>query len=125
MIEQFIGLKSKCYSIKYADGHEEQKNSGIQLHNLKHEQFMKCILGEDEKQSVTVTSIRSEKHEVFTERLQKVALMNYDNKSFMIDNLNSVPYGHYKIPQIMKYQSDYFEFFNGFNFYQNINLITF
>ena len=113
LIEEFIGVKSKTYSIRYADGTEEQKNSGIRLHNLKHEQ---CILGEDEKQSVTVTSIRSEKHEVFTERLQKVALMNYDNKSFMIDNLNSVPYGHKNIPQIMKYQTDYFEFFHGFNF---------
>ena len=115
-IAEFIGIKPKCYSWKYADGNEEQKNKGIQSHNLKHEHFRNCIFGEEEKQSLIVRSIHSTKHEVFTQQLQKVALLNYDNKRFVIDNLNSLPYGHYRIPDIITYQKDYFEFFNKFNF---------
>jgi len=116
VIEEFIGVKPKCYSWKYADGGEVKKNKGVECQNLKHEHFLNCILGYDEKQSTTVRSFRSQKHEVFTRQIQKVALLNYCNKRFQIDNLNSVPYGHYKISEIMEYQKKYFSFFNGFNF---------
>ena len=114
-IEEFVGVKPKTYSWRYVDGSEENKNKGI-TQNIKHDHFMRCLLGEEEKQSLTVRAIRSVNHEVFTQKMQKVALMNYDNKRFLMDNLKSLPYGHYKIPQIMAYQKDYFEFFNSFSF---------
>ena len=113
-IVEFVGVKPKTYSLKFADGTEESKNKGI-TQNIKHERFVNCILGDEEKQSLTVRSIRSEKHNVFTQQIQKISLMNYDNKRFHIDNLNSLPYGHYNIPQIMNYQKQYFDFFNGVN----------
>jgi len=115
LIEEFVGLKPKCYSWRYVDGTEINKNKSISQ-KIKHEQFLKCYFGEEEKQSLMIRSICSTKHEVFTQQIQKTTLMNYDNKRYQFSNLESLAYGHYRIPEIMQYQNNFFKFFNGYNF---------
>ena len=49
--------------------------------------------------------IRSYKHEVYTEEVNKVALCSDDDKRYILeDGINTLAWGHYKIPQNVQEQ---------------------
>ena len=67
---------------------------------IRHKQFRQCLFGntiEEKLQKKTVRNIHSDHHHVYTAENSKIALCNYNNKRFAVDNLTSLPYGHYKI----------------------------
>jgi hypothetical protein len=78
IIEEFVGLRAKLSSFKMNEGKEEKKCKGVKKvvvkKNIKHEDFKECLFsGEPQMRKMNV--IRSHQHEIFTETINKVALM--------------------------------------------------
>ena len=102
-IVEFVGLRSKMYSILLADDSVKNTAKGIQQHfsktKLKHELYKSC-LEEELRTFAEYNSIRSFKHDVYTIHENKVALSSFDDKRYLLkDSHNTPAYGHYKIPK--------------------------
>lgn len=101
IMTEFVGLRSKMYCVRCGKK-EEKKAKGVKKCVLKKsitfKHYMKCI-----KQNVTIrgvqNTIRSKNHNVFTIRQEKILLSPADNKRYiLLDNIETLPWGHYKIP---------------------------
>ena len=101
IIEEFVGLRAKLYSYKMLRGEEEKKCKGVKKPVVK-----RCITFEDYKQCLftgkeqlrTMNVIRSHKHEVYTEEINKIALSANDDKRIILkDGIHTLALGHYKI----------------------------
>ena len=101
IIDEFIGLRSKMYSIKLDDGEEEEKKAkgivkSVIKKDLKHEMYKK-ILTTSGKMYSRMKVIRSQKHRVYTMDINKISLSAYDDKRFLLeDGISSYAYGHFK-----------------------------
>ena len=101
IIDEFVGLRAKLYSYKMFDGKESKKCKGVKKlvvkKSITHEDYKTCLLTGNEqlrKQNI----IRSYKHEVYTEEVNKVALSASDDKRYILeDGINTLALGHYKI----------------------------
>ena len=103
---EFIGLRSKCYSMKLQDvttNNVEDKKickgvGRVAIKNdMKFEHYKKCLL-----ESIVLRrkfySIRSVKHQLKTVAINKLALSYVDTKRWIFDcGIHSVPYGSYLI----------------------------
>src|SRR5437867_1001934 len=100
IIKEFIGLKSKMYSILFENGSEEKKAKGIVKSvikkDLKHKNY-NDILESGKKMYSKMKVIRSQKHRIYTMEMNKVSLSDYDDKRFIQKNgIGSYAYRHYK-----------------------------
>ena len=101
IIDEFVGLRAKLYSYKMFDGKESKKCKGVKKSVVKksitHEDYKTCLTTGNEqlrKQNI----IRSYKHEVYTEEVNKIALSANDDKRYILeDGINTLALGHYKI----------------------------
>ena len=91
------------YSISYVEnGREVEKKTakGIKKsftwQHLRHTSYKECLF-ERKQTMVTMNDIRSEKHEIYSVKLNKIGLSPYDDKRFMLDDgISSFAYGHYR-----------------------------
>ena len=107
---EFIGLRSKMYSMKLDDGSEKKTAKGIVKNviknNLKHENY-KQILETGERMNSSMKMIRSFDHDVYTVNVIKVSLSAYDDKRFIQDDgITSYANGHYATPSCVKQVED-------------------
>ena len=67
---------------------------------IRHDNFKTCLF--DKKQTkASINQIRSHDHEIYSIKLNKIALSSYDDKcSFLEDGVNALAHGHYKIRKI-------------------------
>ena len=101
IIDEFVGLRAKLYSYKMFKGEESKKCKGVKKSvvkkSIKHEDYKTCLTTGNEqlrKQNI----IRSYKHEVYTEEVNKIALSASDDKRYILeDGINTLALGHYKI----------------------------
>ena len=98
---EHIGLKPKlyCCANDYRQG-LQKKGKGISRTIVKQEltvRYYVATLTDNQHKRHLSNTICSTNHQVFSITQNKVGLTNYDNKRFYIDNITSVPYGHYKI----------------------------
>ena len=96
-ILEFVGLRAKCYSIKLdADGIKKCKGvkKNVIKKRMSHEDWVKCV--EDQKpQMREMTCFRSEKHEVSTVVVNKIALSaNDDKRKLMCDGISTLALGY-------------------------------
>ena len=96
---EFIGLRSKMYSIKLDDDSEKKTAKGIARNviknHLKHAQY-KHILDSGEKMTSSMKLIRSFDHDIYTVSVTKISLSASDDKRFIPDDeISSYAYGHY------------------------------
>jgi hypothetical protein len=104
-ISNFIGLRSKMYSIKLDNTKEKATGKGIKKqalkNKIKHSDYQRCLLGNklsDKQQHIQFNLIRSEKHQLYTYSLNKVGLSCYDDKRYLLeDGISSYSYGHKNI----------------------------
>ena len=99
-IEEFVGLKSKLYSYKLA-GEDHKKCKGIKKNIIKkaitHEDYMECLFSITEQRRKMVI-IQSEKHDIFTQEINKMALSaDDDNRVVMKDGIHTKAYGHFSL----------------------------
>ena len=101
-IDEFVGLRAKLYSYKMFEGKESKKCKGVKKSvvekSISHEDYKKCLFtGKEQLRKMNI--IRSHKHDVFTEEVNKVALSPYDDKRHILDDgVHTLALGHYRIP---------------------------
>jgi len=95
-IDKYVGLHPKSYVIKMNDSTEEIKCKGVvkatRDNSIKINDFIMCI---DQHRIMKI--IRSYKHVLFTETMNKIALSAKDDKRIILeDGLSTIPYGYNK-----------------------------
>ena len=99
-IQEFVGLRPKMYSLLYSGGKEKRTAKGITRANqrrMKHEQY-KTSLFQGKATSVVGHIIRSHDHELYSEKVKKVALSPFDDKRYVNnDGITTLAHGHYSI----------------------------
>ena len=101
VIDEFVGLRAKLYSYKMFEGEESKKCKGVKKSVVKksitHEDYKKCLT-DQKPQLRKMNVIRSYKHNVVTEEVNKVALSANDDKRYILeDGINTLALGHYRI----------------------------
>ena len=99
-IEEFVGLRAKLYSYKMT-GEDHKKCKGIKKNIIKkaitHDDYKECLFSKREEMRKMVI-IRSEKHELYTQQINKVALSAEDDKRIIMeDRISTLAYGHYSL----------------------------
>ena len=97
-VYEFIGLKSKMYSIRDVNKNEKSTHKG---HNslIKYEEFKDTHFN---KKAIRhkMRGIKSKKHELVTYESNKRSLSDFDDKRYILsDGINTLPYGHKDIPK--------------------------
>jgi hypothetical protein len=99
----FIGLRAKiyCYTIEHQDRTElKKREKGVPGHITNRHQLLiwKKVLDNETQTSVTFNMIKSEKLNVYTIEQTKVALSNFDDKRYILnDGYTTLAHGHYRI----------------------------
>ncbi len=127
-IREFVGLKSKMYSMIHdedekkegdsneddgpeEDGEPQQKKKktvetkrakgikkSVVKNNTRHEHYKQCLFNKTTHMS-TMTQIRSYGHELYNIQLNKLGLSPFDDKRYLLeDGVTSLAYGHWRIP---------------------------
>ena len=100
IIEEFVGLRAKLYSYKMFDNKKEAKKckgvkQSVVEKTITFDDYKRCLFS-GENQYRQMMTIRSRKHNVFTEEINKVALSADDDKRIILpDKVNTLAYGHY------------------------------
>jgi hypothetical protein len=104
IITEFVGLRSKMYSILFDDNKYKSTGKGIKKSALKkeisHNDYFRCLNSEkveDQRQSIEFNLIRSNKHNLSSIKINKVSLCSVDDKRYLTDNVHSLAYGHKNI----------------------------
>ena len=99
-ITEFIGLRSKMYSLKFDDKKEVKKAKGIKKivikKSLNHAHYSN-VLTSAGKMFSKMKVIRSNKHRIYTMEQNKISLSAYDDKRWIHDDgITSYAHGHYR-----------------------------
>ena len=101
IMEEFVGLRAKLYSYKMLEGEEGKKCNGVKKivvkKSITHEDYKNCLFtGKEQLRNMNV--IRSYKHEVYTEKVNKVALCHNDDKRHIKEGqTGTLALRHYRI----------------------------
>ena len=93
-ITRFVGLRPKLNSFDIEEDKEVRKCKGIKKNvvkkGLKFDDYVKCLFsGEKEMRKMKI--IRSEKHEIYSKEVNKIALSNEDDKRKVFkDNIHTL-----------------------------------
>ena len=93
IIEYYFGSRAQLHSYKMCEGKEEKKCKGIEKvvikENITHEDYKDCLFRRNMKMR-KMNVVRSHKHEVFTETINKIALSaNDDNRIIREDKIST------------------------------------
>ena len=91
--DEFVGLKSKMYSIKNIDGKESNRAKGVNIatafNEFKDTLFKKKIMRHKMRR------IQSKKHKLGTYKISKISLCAFDDKRYVQDDsINKLSYFH-------------------------------
>ena len=98
IITEFVTLRPKTYSYLTDDSKEDKKAKGTKKcvikKMIKFDDYKKCLLN-DEVILKSQQRFISNKHDVYTENENKIALSNDDDKRIVSsDKITSYPYGY-------------------------------
>ena len=104
VMEGFVGLRAKLYATKMYSGEESKKCKGINKVVTKNDiafKDYKDVLFNQTVQMRKMNVIRSYKHEIYTETVNKTALSGNDDKRIVCsDRIRTMAYGHYRAESI-------------------------
>ena len=88
-ITHFVELRPKLYSFKIEEDKEVRKCKGIKKNVVKKkldfDDYFQCLFsGRKEMRSMKI--IRSEKHDIYSKEVNKVALTNEDDKRKVLED---------------------------------------
>ena len=93
-ISRFVGLRPKLYTFEIEEDKEVRKCKGIKKNvvkkRLNFDDYVQCLFtGRKEMRSMKI--IRSEKHDIYSKEVNKVALSNEDDKRIVLeDNIKTI-----------------------------------
>ena len=97
-IAEYVGLRPKMYSIVEAGGINTKKAKGVKKNvvkkHIRHEQYKEALF---EKQTFRhgMDVLRSERHRIYGQHLNKVSLSPYDSKRWITKNgVDTLAYGY-------------------------------
>ena len=96
-MEEFVGLRPKCYSHLMNDGKVDKKAKGTKKCVIKiclmFDNYSECL--KEKKENIKIsTKIKSDGHDVYTEEINKIALSYNDDKRLIAyDGITTYPYG--------------------------------
>ena len=104
-IIEFVGLRSKMYSVLLENNKEKKTGKGIKKCILKkqinHENYKKCLFSNEksnQRQYVSFNNLKTIDHNIYQYRFTKVGLSCSNDKQYLLeDGIHSYSYGHYKI----------------------------
>jgi hypothetical protein len=110
-IKEFIGLMPKLYTIVFHGDDEDNEgpppikrakgvNRAVVAQQLTVDDYRRCLFN----QTVRLTEnhrFQSRNHIIYTVSVRKRSMAPFDDKRYVIpeDGVNTLPWGHYKIPQ--------------------------
>ena len=88
IIDEFVGLRAKLYSYKMLEGEESKKCKGVKKlvvkNSITHEDYKNCLFtGKEQLRKMNV--IKSHKHDIYTEEVNKIALSSSDDKRYILE----------------------------------------
>ena len=93
IVEEFVGLKSKMYSMKKIDGKECNTAKGVSI-ATEFDKF-KDVLFNEKNIRHKMKRIQSKKHKLGTYEINKISLSYFDNKRYVLDDgINTLSYFH-------------------------------
>ena len=93
IIDEFIGLKSKIYSIKKIDGSESSTAKGVKI-ATKFNEF-KDVLFNKKNIRHKIKRIQAQKHKIGTYEIDKISLSCFDDKRYVLDDgIHALAYFH-------------------------------
>ena len=101
IISEFVGLRPKLYAYKMHEGKEEKRCKGVKKavvkRSINFEDYKTCLFtGKPQTRKMNV--IRSHRHELFTEEINKIALSANDDKRVILeDGIHTLAHGHWRI----------------------------
>jgi hypothetical protein len=110
IITEFVGLRAKNYNMKLevGDNYEYKlAEKGVPKHK-KHDEIdiYKGILFNETQNFVEFNRIGSKRMNVYTIYQKKIALSNFDDKRYILDDgINTLAFGHYKINEIENWKA--------------------
>ena len=92
-IDEFVGLKSKMYSLISSDGKEINKAKGVNL-KLRHKEYVDVMSGKKVVRH-KMKRIQSNLHKIGTYDISKISLSCFDDKRYVLsDGINTLAYYH-------------------------------
>lgn len=101
-IESFVGLRSKMYAFKLKDQSEQKAAKGVKktvIRDLKYDSYYQCLI-DNLQYEHAFKNIRSTAHSVYTFHQKKTSLSCFDDKRWLLNPIDSLAYGHYKIAAV-------------------------
>ena len=98
VIDEFVGLRAELYSYKMFEGKKcKGVKKSVVKRSIAHEDYKECLFtGKEQLRRMNV--IRSHKHEIYTEEVNKIALSPSDDKRHILDDgAHTLALGHYRI----------------------------
>jgi hypothetical protein len=100
-IIEFVGLRSKLYSLITCNNIRKQKCKGLadaaRKKSLNHDHFKTCLFT-GKPQLREMYTLRSYKHEIIGQKINKVALSADDDRRVILAyGISTLAYGHYKL----------------------------
>ena len=84
IVDEFVGLKSKMYSIKNIDGKESNTAKGVNI-ATKFEEFKDTLFNKKIMRH-KMKRIQAKKHKIGTYEINKISLSCFDDKRFVLDD---------------------------------------
>ena len=95
-IIEYIGLSSKCYSYITKNINNSIKTKGIsesyQLKYLNHQEFRNVLFYNKKLDKIEFNTISIKNQKLFTNKIIKDNIKNFNDKRFMIDKFTSIPF---------------------------------
>ena len=101
IIDEFVALRAKLYSYKMFEGKESKKCKGVKKlvvkNSITHEDYKNCLFtGKEQLRKMNV--IRSHKHDIYTEEVNKITLSPSDDKRHILEGQTATfALGNYRI----------------------------
>jgi hypothetical protein len=102
LIQEYVGLRAKMYSLLCSDHTEKTVCKGIQKSvinkELKHSLYKQCLFS-DSLFRHEMHQIKSRKHRLYTLHLNKISLCPFDDKRYILPKQyhETLAFGHWKI----------------------------
>jgi hypothetical protein len=96
----YVGLRAKLYSYLMLEGDEHKKCKGVKKKTVEKtitfDDYEKCLFSRTQ-QFRKMNVIRSHRHEIYTEEVNKVALSADDDKRIIMnDGIHTLAHGHFR-----------------------------